>query len=239
MANFRTHIGVSTATAVLYAAAGWRWGVPWETCVIGAGLCSVSGMLPDLDSDSGVPLREAVAFCSAFIPMLMVDRLVRMGLSHEAMVLATGGIYLFIRFGMAQFFRRYTVHRGMWHSVPAAISSGSIAFLICSCEDMSARLFKTAAVVLGFLSHLILDEIWSVDYRRGQYYFKSSFGSALKFWGSDLQANLISYSILIILAVVIYQDQGFMSRFGYQHADVPHTAMQFFRSLLTDSPLRR
>ena len=231
MANFRTHISVSTATAAVYAAAGLKWGLPWETVAVGAGLCSVSGMLPDLDSDSGIPLREAVAFCSAFLPMLMVDRLQRIGLSHEMMVLVAGAIYFLIRFGMAEIFRRYTVHRGMWHSVPAAICCGMFAFLVCSCEDMSVRLFKTVAVVLGFMSHLILDEIWSVDYRRGQYVFKSSFGSALKFWGPDRMANVVSYGLLILLGAAVYQDQGFMARFGHQHPDVPHTARQVLESL--------
>ncbi len=226
MANFRTHISVSTAAGVVYALAGYKWGMPWETCAIAGGLCSVSGMLPDLDSDSGIPLREAVGFSAAFVPMLMVDRLQRIGCSHEMMVLIAAGIYLFIRFGMAELFRRYTVHRGMWHSIPAAFSCGMFAFLIVSCEDMSIRLFKTFAVVLGFLSHLILDEIWSVDYRRGSYVFKSSFGSALKFWGPNRGPNLVSYGIVFLLGFLVYQDQGFMEKFGTTRSDIPRTAWQ-------------
>jgi hypothetical protein len=229
MANFRTHISVSTAAGIVYAIAGYKAGIPWETSVIAGGLCSVSGMLPDLDSDSGIPLREAVAFSAAFVPMLMVDRLHRLGCGHEMMVLVAGAIYFLIRFGMAELFRRYTVHRGMWHSIPAALSCGMFAFLICSCEDMSVRLFKTLAVVLGFMSHLILDEIWSVDFRQGSYVFKSSFGSALKFWGPSRSANLFSYSLAITLGLLIYKDLGFMEQYN-QHADVPHTAWQVIKS---------
>ena len=81
MADFKTHITVSTICGAIYGIAGYRSGVPWETCAIAGGLCSVSGMLPDLDSDSGVPLREAVALSSAVVPMLLVDRLQRIGLS--------------------------------------------------------------------------------------------------------------------------------------------------------------
>ncbi len=117
MADFRTHISVSTVAGAIFGYAGFQSGLPWETCIIGAGLCSVSGMLPDLDSDSGIPLREATTFASALVPMLMSDRLQRMGLGHEMMILVTGGIYFFIRFGIAEIFRRYTVHRGMWHSI--------------------------------------------------------------------------------------------------------------------------
>ncbi len=231
MANFRTHITVSTIAGAVYAAAGYKWGLSWESCAIAGGLCSVSGMLPDLDSDSGIPLREAVGFSAAFVPMMMVDRLERLGCSHEMMVVLTGAIYLIIRFGMAEIFRRYTVHRGMWHSVPAAACCGMFTFLICSTEDVSIRLFKTFAVVLGFMSHLIIDEIWSVDFKQGQYVFKSSFGSALKFWGPDRLANVTSYGLAIVLGLLVYQDESMMSQFGYENPDVPHTAMQVIKSI--------
>ncbi len=59
MADFNTHISLSTAAGAFYGVGGYQAGLPWESCVIGGSLCSVSGMLPDLDSDSGIPLREA------------------------------------------------------------------------------------------------------------------------------------------------------------------------------------
>ena len=235
MADFKTHITVSSICGVIYGVAGYRAGVPLETCVIAGGLCSVSGMLPDLDSDSGVPLREAVALSSAIVPMLLVDRLQRIGCTHEFMVLLTGLVYVFIRFGIAEVFRRYTVHRGMWHSIPAAITCGMIAFMLCSCESMPARLFKTLAVVIGFMSHLILDEMWSVDFKRGRYYFKSSFGTAVKFWGKERIPNLVAYSIMMVFAVLVYNDEGFMKRFGYQQLSAPQTSIQVFKELWTNT----
>jgi hypothetical protein len=189
-------------------------------------------MLPDLDSDSGRPLREATTLAAAVVPMLMVERFQRFGWGHETMVLAAGVLYLFIRFGLTEIFRRYTVHRGMWHSIPAAAVVGMIAFLIMASEDISIRLFKTIAVVLGFMSHLVLDEIWSVEFRRGQYRFKSSFGTALKLWGGDRWANLTTYVKLIGLSYLVYQDHGFMSRFGAHDPNVPHTARELLKILV-------
>ena len=191
MADFKTHIIVSTVAGAFYGIGGYQAGLPWESCTIGFALCSVSGMLPDLDSDSGIPLREAVAFSSAFVPMLMVDRLQRIGCNHEMMLLITVGVYFFLRFFLAEIFRRYTVHRGMWHSVPAGLSAALFAFLVCSCENMNLRLFKTIAIFVGFMSHILLDEIWSVEYRRGRYTFKHSFGTALKFWSGNRFANVL------------------------------------------------
>jgi len=104
-----------------------------------------------------------------------------------------------------------------------------------SSEDISLRLFKTTAVVMGFMSHLILDEIWSVDFRRGKYAFKSSFGTAVKLWGHNSWANVLTWSKLGLLGLLVWQDEGFMSRFGFQQNDVPHTASQLFQILIDRS----
>ncbi|MEZ6089110.1 MAG: metal-dependent hydrolase [Pirellulaceae bacterium] len=139
MAGFKTHITGSTVVGVGYGYLGaTHFGMPLESCLLAGGLCSVSGMLPDLDSDSGVPLRETTMFASAVVPMLLVDRLQDLGVRRELMVLAAAIVYLIMRFGVAEIFKRYTVHRGMWHSIPAAASVGLLAYLLmhCSQEDV-------------------------------------------------------------------------------------------------------
>lgn len=231
MADFKTHMTVSCATGVLYAFAGTQAGMNLDTCMVAGGLCGVSGMLPDLDSDSGRPLREATTLGAAVVPMLMIERFQKLNLGHESMVLAAGLVYITIRFFLAEIFRRYTVHRGMWHSLPAAAIVGMVAFLVMSTDDISVRLFKTIAIVLGFMSHLILDEIWSVDFKRGKYAFKRSFGTALKLWGNDRWANYATYTKLGVITFLVYQDEGFMSRFEIVHPDVPHTAQQLWNVL--------
>ncbi|MEZ6148862.1 MAG: metal-dependent hydrolase [Pirellulaceae bacterium] len=235
MADFKTHMTVSTATGVVLAVAGSQVGMHPTTCILAGGFCSVSGMLPDLDSDSGRPLREATTLGAAVIPMLMVERFQRLDFDHEQMVLAAALVYVTIRFFLAEIFRRYTVHRGMWHSVPAALTAGLVAFLVMSSEDIAPRMFKASAVVVGFLSHLILDEIWSVDFRRGKYAFKSSFGTALKLWGNNAWANYMTWGKLGLVSFLVWQDEGFMARFGFEKTDVPHTATQLFNIIVEHS----
>ena len=230
MADFKTHMTVSTATGVLLAFAGYKAKMNIDTCIVAGTLCSVSGMLPDLDSNSGRPLREATALGAAVVPMLMVDRLQKMDLQPDTMVLIAILTYVAIRFVLAEIFRRYTVHRGMWHSIPAAAICGMFAFLVMSHEDISIRLFKTSGVVLGFLSHLILDEIWSIDFKKGSYRFKDSFGTALKLWGNSRFANVVTYIKLTIVGLLVWQDQGFMSRYN-MNPDVPHTMTEMIASI--------
>ena len=227
MADFKTHISTSTMIGIGYGVAGKvQLGVPLETCVLAAGLCSVSGMLPDLDSDSGVPVRETMSFAAAIVPMLMMDRFAHLGLSHESMVVAGMLLYVGIRFGVASIFKKYTVHRGMWHSIPAAATVGLLAFLVCSCDDMTLRWYKAAAVVTGFLSHLVLDELWSIDIRRGRLYFKKSFGTALKFYSRSAWANISTYGKLALLMVAASYDPVVMHEFESKRHDIHHTARE-------------
>lgn len=227
MAGFRMHIATSTTLGVASgAAAHYFAGVPVESCVLAGGLCSVSGMLPDLDSDSGVPLRESVAFAAAAVPVMMMRRFERLGMPLETMILAGMLIYLVIRFGLAALLKRYTVHRGMFHSLPAALIAGEVAFLVFEHENLWLRYFNAAAVVLGFLSHLVLDEIWSIDVRRGRVHLKSSFGTALKLWGNGLWANLSTYAKLILLTYLVSQDPEWMAQFDPPHGGATAIAGQ-------------
>lgn len=227
MADFRTHITTSTAIGIGYGAAGYlRLEAPAATCVLAAGLCSVSGMLPDLDSDSGVPVRETMSLAAAVVPMLMMDRFSHFGWSHETMVMVGMVMYLAIRFGVASIFKKYTVHRGMWHSIPAAATVGLLAFLVCSCDDMTMRWYKAAAVVIGFLSHLMLDELWSVDIRRGRLRFKKSFGTAMKLYSGSLWANFSTYGKLALLLVAASYDPVVMREFASKTEKAEHTARE-------------
>jgi hypothetical protein len=212
VADFKSHITGSTIVGVGYG----YWGVTSqsmsiESGILAGGLCAVSGMLPDLDSDSGIPLRETSMFVAAIVPILMIDRFRDLGLSHEAMALAAMLVYIAIRFIAVEFFKRYTVHRGMWHSIPAALSAGLLAYLVMPCQSESARVYKSMAVVLGFVVHLSMDEIWSID-MSGGFRLKKSFGTALKFFGGSALANLSVYGKLALLLYVAWGDQGIGDR---------------------------
>jgi membrane-bound metal-dependent hydrolase YbcI (DUF457 family) len=209
MAGFKTHITVSSLLGVGYGgAACFLYDVPWPTCAVAAGLCGVSGMLPDIDSDSSTPQRESMAFASAAVPMMLLHRFQHWGMTHEQILLAGAAVYLVIRFGAAALLRLYTVHRGMFHSLPAALVFGEVAFLLASGDDVRLRIYKAAAVSIGYLSHLVLDEIYSFDWSHGWPRLKSSFGTALKLFGQGTWSNVSAYAKLAILAaLILYEPQ--------------------------------
>ncbi|WP_254507362.1 metal-dependent hydrolase [Anatilimnocola floriformis] len=215
MADFKTHITFSTGLGVVYGVAGhFYFNMPIETSLLGFGLCSVSGMLPDLDSDSGTPVREMSTFAASVIPMLMLPRFEAFACCHEMMVLMAAVMYCIIRFGVVEVFKRYTVHRGMWHSIPACVVCGLITFLIVADNHLEVRFFKAAAVMLGFFSHLFLDEVWSLSVRSGRLNVKKSSGTAIKFFGKDSWGNFSVYGKLVILSLFAVGDPMLMRFFG-------------------------
>src|SRR6185312_3740520 len=109
MAGFRMHVGTSSALGCGYASVlHTMYGVPMPTATLAGALCGLAGMLPDLDSDYGVPLREAMSFAAATIPVLLVNRFESLHLNRNTIVLVSLGLYLFVRFGVAGMIRKYT-----------------------------------------------------------------------------------------------------------------------------------
>jgi membrane-bound metal-dependent hydrolase YbcI (DUF457 family) len=218
MAGFKTHITFSSILGAGYGTAAYfLYDVPLPSCILASGLCGVSGMLPDLDSGPGTPLHESMAFAAAVVPVMLIHYLLQMGFSHEMIILICSGLYLLIRFGGVALLKHFTVHRGMFHSLPATAIFGEIAYLLAS-GDTNLRLYKAGAVVLGYMSHLFLDEIWSIEWSHGLH-FKSSFGTALKIFGHGWWVNFSAYAKLAILTSVIFYQPNWMQHYIQQNTD--------------------
>lgn len=222
MANFKTHITYSTAIGFAYGTGAYfGFGIPLSHCFIAGGLCSVAGMLPDLDSASGRPQREMLSFMSVIIPVLMIRRFENLNLTPEHMVFVASVMYVFIRFVIGGLFKRYAKHRGMWHSIPAAAIAGLATFLVVLSPDLGIRFFKAWAVVLGFVTHLVLDEIYAVDWQGKSIRIKKSFGTALKLFSKSTWANISTYGKLAILLFLVAGDSTLMEYLGSEPIESP------------------
>ena len=206
MANFQTHITGSTLLGVVYGTVAYtQFDVAVGHSLVAAGLCSVAGMLPDLDHKLGVPLREMLCFVSVVVPMLMLRRFEEIGFTPEEMVFISGVLYVLIRFVGGELFRRGSLSIEACGIVfPPPFLAGMVTYLICLSPEDEVRLLKSWAVVLGFMLHLVLDELYSVDLigRR----LKKSSGTAMKFFGKKSGPNLLVYANIIILAGFIISD---------------------------------
>ncbi|MEN1678187.1 MAG: metal-dependent hydrolase [Planctomycetota bacterium] len=213
MADFHTHVTVSSVLGAGYSVAGMVAGMHPSTALVAGGLCGVAGMLPDVDSDSGIPRREAMGFTAAIVPMLLVDRFDQLHLGHDQMVLMAAVIYFLIRFVAADLVGKFSVHRGMWHSIPAVLIFAGIAFLVAGpADDLTVRYFKAFAVGLGAMSHLVLDEVYSVDTRGVVPKFKKSFGTAVKLYSKSPWANFSTYAKLAVVVAAIAAEPSVLAQ---------------------------
>jgi hypothetical protein len=209
MASYRGHLAFSTALGVAYGAlAVWHRHVDWGTAALGGGLAAVGGMLPDLDSDSGVPVRHLSGLAAAVTPCLLLPRLQAAGFTTDQVLVILGGTYLAIRYGVAALFKALTVHRGMFHSLPAALIAGLAVFLLYHHPDVDHRLYAAGGIMLGYLSHLVLDELCSVDFMGLRVRLAKSAGSALKFTSRSWSATLTTYALLAGLAWLAAEELG-------------------------------
>ena len=210
MGNFQQHITCSTATGIAIGGAAYFFGFEPPACLVAAGLCSFAGMLPDIDSDSSKSFRECIYLAAGIGCILTVSRLRQHDDIDTDFALFGGAmVLLFIRFGIGAWIKSVTVHRGMIHSIPMAILSGQLTFFIVT-GTIEERFLKAAALTVGFLSHLILDEIFSIDSTGAKLRLKKSFGSALK-WSNPQKPAPVAVIYAAILCL------GFV---GFSHPDV-------------------
>jgi hypothetical protein len=201
MAGYRTHITVSGALGAGYGTAGVMLAgfSPVQGALAGV-LTWFSGMLPDLDSDTGKPVREVFSLLAAFAPFAMMGHLEAWSRGNvETMTLLAVLLYALIRYGGQYLLNRVSVHRGMFHSVPAMIISAEIAFLAFKSPSLTVKLLMAGGVAVGFFSHLVLDEIYAVQWDGLRVKLNKFAGSAVKLVGNRFIPNIVTYSLLMVL----------------------------------------
>ena len=215
MANFQGHITTSGVLGVVVGAVGaWYFHYDWGTCCLAAGLTTIGGMLPDLDSDSGIPVREMFGLAGVIVPLLLVNRLQRLAVTPEQLLVLLGALFLLVRYGGAAAFRRITVHRGMFHSLPAMLIAGLGVFLMHRCdhlpidEELRKRLYFAVGTMIGFLSHLALDEMFAVNLMGLVPRLNQFAGSAIKLRSDSMTATLTTYGILCVLGYMAWVSTG-------------------------------
>ena len=207
MADFRTHITVSGALGIAYGGIILKpLGYEPETAILATALTTIGGMLPDLDSDSSVPVREMFALASAVVPILMIPWMVQSGLKPEGVLAAMLVAYVAIRYGVSRIFKHLSVHRGMYHSLPGMVVAGLIVYLGYHSPNIQVRVLFALGTMLGFLSHLVLDEIYSVNFHGVRIKLKSSAGSAVKLVSPSWIGTATCYALLGGLLYLAYKD---------------------------------
>ena len=181
MANFTTHIAVGTvvsgALATLTLAANV---VPHES-LIAVTLAGVLGsVLPDIDLKDSRPSRAMFAGLGIFFSFAVLFSCAGKYSIVELWILWLGTL-LGVRYGLHAIFHRIAYHRGIWHSLLATVFCAlitTVVFKYILGEADGVAWLAAGFLAIGYLSHLVLDEIYSVDVMDTR--LKASFGTALK-----------------------------------------------------------
>lgn len=181
MADFRTHLSVAAGGGALLAHGGWQaglWGFVEGLPLVA--LVTMGGILPDVDADNSRAIR-LIFNLLAVLAVVAGALLLQHHLAPGQLLVACGGLYLAVRYLAGLVFARFTVHRGSWHSLLAGALCGLVT------TALSYRLLEQSAgmawayglaLALGYVLHLLLDELYSVDLVGAR--IKRSFGTALK-----------------------------------------------------------
>jgi len=192
MANFKTHLAVAAGFSGLASVAllNLQLATPWETG--GYFLLGVlGGLLPDIDSDRSTPLIMIFYFLSLYCAFAMIFS-VAVQYSFVELFAIWGAVYFAIRYLILEMVVRVTVHRGIFHSILAVLFVTFLTVDICYyLLHKSVRMAwnSGAFIGIGYVVHLSLDELFSVDLHNKR--MKKSFGTALKLVSKDLGNNLV------------------------------------------------
>ena len=199
MAQFSTHLAIGTLLGAGYGFAGANaYGIDTDHAVVAGGLTLLGAILPDFDSDHNGFVSELFGLAGAIVPLLLLQRMFDYGLTMQQVLIASAILYLLIRYCASYVFFHFTVHRGMLHSIPALAIAGLIVYALNNHEEAFTRHYMALSVMVGYLSHLILDHFTEVNFAGSAVKLNGLAGSALKLYSPSWKANLITYGLFLV-----------------------------------------
>jgi hypothetical protein len=163
-------------------------------------LGTIGSLLPDIDSKSSIPFKVTFTLLSVFTAFAMIFS--KAGYSLVELFLLWLGTYFFMKYIVMELFIRLTIHRGIFHTIPMGILAGiisSIALNNLFFVDSKLAVWGGFFIAFGFIIHLALDEIYSVDLFNKR--LKSYFGTAFTLYKRD---NLVgTFAIYLLIAMLL------------------------------------
>lgn len=200
MANFNTHLTVATSISGMVAFGLLFTELATPKAVFFYWLLgTLGGILPDIDAPGSIPARWLFGVSGIlFASLLVASQLNQLAWIELIFLWITS--FMGFRYGLLKLFARLTNHRGNLHSIFAALLFGlSITVVAYQGLAVSASVAWLAGgfVSGGYLVHLLLDELYSVDMTKQR--LKKSFGSALKLANTRHKFS----TLLLILANIM------------------------------------
>jgi hypothetical protein len=204
MANFATHIAVGTVVSGALATVTLAADMVAPENIVAVTLAGVLGsILPDIDLEDS---RAAKAMFSGLAIFFSFAVLFGLGgrYSIAEMLILWLGTLLLVRFGAKEAFFRISYHRGVWHSLLALAFCSFVTAIVFSRllgRDDPIAWLGAAFMGVGYLTHLVLDEIYSVDILDRR--VKASFGTALKLFDYRRLGHSAAMAVATVLVFLL------------------------------------
>jgi len=204
MANYKTHVTVAalasvTASAVAASVQLISLDQTFWLALLGV----IGGMLPDIDAENSRPVRLLFTVLG-FLSVIVAAHSLQDHYASHWVLGAAALAYPLTRYGLFALFNRFTEHRGVFHSLLAAVFfalfATSVTHYFLHWSVLQAWL-NGLFIAFGFIVHLLLDELYSVDLTNKR--MKKSFGTALKlFHYQNLPASILLLTATLVLVWV-------------------------------------
>ena len=181
MANFQTHITAGVLTSGLISTVAMAAAVVTPNDAIFLTIAGTLGsILPDIDLEGSKQSRTVFGGFGIFFAFIALFHYSQF-LSIAELCVLWLGIFILVRYFIWKLFHEFTVHRGLFHSLLANLFFGVFGVVIFSnfLEKTDTVAWMGGALIfIGALTHLLLDELYSIDFAGNR--VKRSFGTALK-----------------------------------------------------------
>lgn len=208
MAKLQSHFTLTTAVAIAYAAVGVSGlHIPLDTVLLGSVIFVIGGALPNVDEGNGPSAREFGGILAAVSPLMLFSlfpSMQRHGVSQVALISVF--TYVVCRVVIARGLQNYTVHRGVFHSLPAAVLTFEAIYLIFLGLPFLERFYLAFGGFAGFLTHLIHDAYGNLDLVGRAMGKGERKPRVLKLGGNTWGSTVAVYSCVFFLAWFIVRD---------------------------------
>jgi membrane-bound metal-dependent hydrolase YbcI (DUF457 family) len=208
MAGYKSHMAFGIITGAFWA--GFLFSLSMISIFIAPLILFITvlgSFLPDLDSDSGRPIKVLLNILSIVSTAYAFFLLRAYSDNFLIIILLSIACYVFTYFIIGKIIKKLTHHRGMFHSIPAALLCFFFSMYILETTNISENymILFSLSLGIGYLSHLILDETNSIVNLEGIPFIpKKSLGTAIKLYSKDLRISLVVYLFILLFSIKYY-----------------------------------
>lgn len=228
MAGFKTHITVGAGVGFFISLSTFitDWASHFYMNLVIFATAIVGSFLPDMDSDTGVPVFIVFGFYGFVASTLFFYFGYENSWSVLYLLIIPIIAFILVRYLLCYILGKYSKHRGAFHSIPAVLITFFLGLLIADFFKkltITDKFLIAFSLSIGYLSHLVLDEIYSTQFlfskskrkskgkitnplkmKVPKLRFKKSFGTALDWNLKDKKSAIALYAILLVLVFLSY-----------------------------------